>query len=438
MSLTVVHAWQLPSFDDGIDDIDRALLNHIHNGELVLPDLQRDFVWREADIRLLLDSILRDYPFGSLLLWNTQYLAVPYREFVKDSTTGQTFTTQEKGVGTKLRMVLDGQQRLQSLYIAIRGTYDGKRLYFNVTSGPDGEAQDGEEGRPYKFEFWQDDEVSRPKRLLRVADIISWPERQADASMAIAVAAAGLVDLEARLAERNIRLLRSAIHRSDLVPVVTIDDEVQNASQARSLEEILDIFVRVNSGGTRLTGSELMFSLIKAKWSSARKEFDELIGRVGQKAQLPVDKDFVIRGLLTVADASPKFEVANVKRHWAEMLSRFEAFDASLANAIDFCRASDGARMPIACVHSASHALSRRLLPLSKVLLRSPRQSESRSADVDLVPSLQRFLGRQESRSTHSLPPRGLSARTRGHAATLDAPGRRPRASKGTLGVNDA
>ena len=170
MSLTVVHAWQLPSFDDGIDDIDRALLNHIHNGELVLPDLQRDFVWREADIRLLLDSILRDYPFGSLLLWNTQYLAVPYREFVKDSTTGQTFTTQEKGVGTKLRMVLDGQQRLQSLYIAIRGTYDGKRLYFNVTSGPDGEAQDGEEGRPYKFEFWQDDEVSRPKRLLRVAD----------------------------------------------------------------------------------------------------------------------------------------------------------------------------------------------------------------------------------------------------------------------------
>ena len=60
-----------------------SLLNQIRNDQqLVLPDIQRDFVWSMEQIRLLMDSVMREYPFGSLLFWQTRFLEVPYREFV--------------------------------------------------------------------------------------------------------------------------------------------------------------------------------------------------------------------------------------------------------------------------------------------------------------------------------------------------------------------
>ncbi len=320
-----------------------ALLNQIHDEQLVLPDLQRDFVWDQDQIRLLLDSILRDYPFGSLLFWNTRYVEVPYREFVKDFRGGESFIPKTKPAGQPRTMVLDGQQRLQSLYIAMRGTYDGKRLYFNVVSGPDtAPATDDEQGRSYRFEFWRDDEANRPKRLLRVADILAWPARDADRLAEKAISAAGLDGDDARVAVRNIRRLREVVNQSDLVPVTTIDEEVYDADGARGVDEILDIFVRVNSGGTRLTRSDLMFSLIKTKRASAREDFDRLSLKTSRDGGLPIDKDFIIRGLLTVADAPPSFDVDNVRRHWEGMLDRFDTFETALHNAVDFLRTSSG------------------------------------------------------------------------------------------------
>jgi len=148
--------------------------------------------------------------------------------------------------------------------------------------------------------------------------------------------------------------------------VVIIDEEVLEADQARSVEEVLDIFVRVNSGGTRLTRSDLMFSLIKTKWGSAREEFDRLISRVNAQG-LAIDKDFVIRGLLTIADAPPTFDVANVTRNFAKMVENFEAFEKSLTNALDFCRAGDGGALgtaaliaPHATLYPIVYYLSRR------------------------------------------------------------------------------
>ncbi|MBX3193371.1 MAG: DUF262 domain-containing protein, partial [Labilithrix sp.] len=257
-----------------------ALINQIQNDELVLPDLQRDFVWKEEQIRLLFDSIMRGYPFGSLLLWNTQYVAVPYREFVRDARTNQTFTTKTKDAGKRMMMVLDGQQRLQSLFIAALGTYDGRRLYFNVTSGPNSTVkEDDGTGRNYRFEFWRDDEPSRPKRLVRVADIASWPPRHEQQEIERTMQSADLGEDEAPVARSNLQMLRQVL-ALPLLPLETIDEEVLNPEQARTIDEILEIFVRVNDGGTRLTKSDLMFSLIKTKWAGARDAFDTLLEHV--------------------------------------------------------------------------------------------------------------------------------------------------------------
>jgi hypothetical protein len=161
-----------------------ALLNKIHNDHsLVLPDIQRDFVWDRDQIRLLMDSLMKGYPFGSLLIWQTRYLEVAYREFVADYTPGQAFVPKVKGKNKPLEMVLDGQQRVQSFYIAIYGSHEGRRLYFDVTSGPvvtsTDDEDDGESGT-YRFVFRRDQEPSRPKQHVLVSEIMSWGPRFAE------------------------------------------------------------------------------------------------------------------------------------------------------------------------------------------------------------------------------------------------------------------
>lgn len=318
-----------------------ALINEIRSGELALPDLQRDYVWSDSQIRMLLDSIMRDYPFGSLLFWNTQFLEVVYREFTPSFVQGQTYQTATKAPGLKKRMVLDGQQRLQSLYLAFGGSYNGRRLYFNITSGPESTATpDDELGKNYRFEFWPVEEPNRPKRLVAVAEIIGWADRYEDEQIDEVVNAVPLEGPEATLARRNLRLLRRVFTR-DLVPITIIDEDVIKADQAKKINEILDIFDRVNSGGTRLTRSELMFSLIKTKWRAARGEFDKLVGAVHQAGFAEVDADFVIRGLLTISDVPISLDVAVIDAHWSTIEPNFPKFSAALRTAIDFCRSQD-------------------------------------------------------------------------------------------------
>ncbi len=322
-----------------------TLLSEIRDEEIVLPDLQRDFVWKEDQIRQLLDSLMRGYPFGSLLLWNTQFLEVAYREFVRDFVPGLAHVAKVKPVGKKLKMVLDGQQRLQSFYLAVFGTHDHRRLYFNVTSGPDGvgstDSDDDEgTGKNYSFQFWRDDATNRPKRFVRVSDILGWNVNFVDDEIDKVIADVPLEGDAAKIARRNIRRVRDVFHRD--VPAETIDEDVIDPKQARTLNEILDIFVRVNSGGTVLTRSDLMFSLIKTKWTRAREAFDALASDVQKKiGVVPIDKDFIIRGLLTIADAPPSFDVENIERHWEDMQTKFDVFATSLKTTLDFCRSTD-------------------------------------------------------------------------------------------------
>lgn len=98
-----------------------SLLNQIKNDEIVLPAIQRDFVWSEEQIGKLLDSVMRGYPIGIVLLWET-YNDIQFRNFVKDYRPG-TFPTYQDNTGRRrLKLVLDGQQRLQSLYVALYGS----------------------------------------------------------------------------------------------------------------------------------------------------------------------------------------------------------------------------------------------------------------------------------------------------------------------------
>ena len=81
-----------------------TLLNQIKQEEIVLPAIQRDFVWPEEKVLRLLDSIMRGYPIGIALLWET-YLDLQYRKFADDFHPGAIHAFKDNKHKKKLKLV---------------------------------------------------------------------------------------------------------------------------------------------------------------------------------------------------------------------------------------------------------------------------------------------------------------------------------------------
>jgi len=101
------------------------LVNEISSGEIVLPAIQRDFVWSEDRIERLFDSLFRGYPVGIVLLWET-YQPMQYRQFVANHRRDALHDFDENKQNRRLKLVLDGQQRLSSIYVALKGSFEGR------------------------------------------------------------------------------------------------------------------------------------------------------------------------------------------------------------------------------------------------------------------------------------------------------------------------
>ena len=108
------------------------------NATYVVPDLQRPYVWTPRQVTLLIDSLFRGWPFGSLLIWEVKpdcfdaNEGIPHRPFwqVVDRTIeNEGSVTSPLGQPATYHMVLDGQQRIQSLILALGGDRWGFRMY---------------------------------------------------------------------------------------------------------------------------------------------------------------------------------------------------------------------------------------------------------------------------------------------------------------------
>ena len=111
-------------------------LNNVdRDGGFWLPNIQRPFVWNEDQIKRLFDSIMREYPIGTLLIWRTNF-PIRLRKFIDNYKHSIKLTDFYIPPDTKGKLlILDGQQRLQSLFIGLMGSYEKKELYFDVLSG---------------------------------------------------------------------------------------------------------------------------------------------------------------------------------------------------------------------------------------------------------------------------------------------------------------
>ncbi|MDH3353409.1 MAG: DUF262 domain-containing protein [Nanoarchaeota archaeon] len=316
------------------------LITQIDNQDIVLPAIQRDFVWKEERITTLFDSIMRGYPLGIVLLWET-YLDIKYREFDKDYQTESKYIFKDNTNNKRIKLVLDGQQRLQSLSIALNGRIDGKELYLDVLSGKT--ADDFREVF-YVFKFLKStivDELnseSKENRLKHAQQEKPDDENgeQEKYSLFISVKEIlntspegrltiknelkdefKLTDKESLRVELNMnKLIHSVTNDPNILKISTIDENKPKGSQDRKTEsDILEVFVRINRQGITLSRSDLIFSMLKLNWKESADELPDFIREINDGNNLGIDIDFVIRSLFTVSDLGSKFDVDLLRKY---------------------------------------------------------------------------------------------------------------------------
>ena len=331
----------------------RDAVQAIETGRYVLPAIQREFVWRPDQICRLFDSIMQGIPFGTFLFWRvepTSAEAYKFYGFVRDYHERDNPHCPDLGpiTGRELTAVLDGQQRLSALNIGLRGSmawrlpnkwktnknaYPVKHLYLNLLHKPDPD----EEGEAYQFRFLDEPHAYVPGKDLwfRVPSILtmkSGPLMLGWVTKAL-ITDGGMVPQEdATAAYEVLDLLHRVIHAENKVSYYEEDSQ--------SLERVLRIFIRLNSGGTVLSYSDLLLSIAVAQWQEldARKEIHSLrddLNAIG--TGFTFSNDFILKAGLMLADiSSVGFKVENfTKPNMAELEKRWSDIRRALILAVE-------------------------------------------------------------------------------------------------------
>lgn len=333
-----------------------GVLNQVLEGEVVLPAIQREFVWSEAQTERLLDSVMRGYPIGIALLWET-YENIQYRSFVKDYRPGVLPTFADNTSGRRIRVVLDGQQRLQSLYVALFGTREGKRMYFDVLSGQlnDDVAEDRfffytlKKKEAQEWNSWAVAEAKKdpddrhadfPEFLVCVADIFAMGAVEQKNLVQEIAKKLRLSTEEMMRVDLNLATFDQVLTKDQtILHVATIDENLPSSSPQRKTDsDVLEIFVRINREGTRLSRSDLIFSMLKLNWKESTEGLPEFVASINRGNSFEIDTDFVVRCLFAVSDLGTRLEVDLLRKrsNVQKLRQRFDGCCDAIRAAVDF------------------------------------------------------------------------------------------------------
>jgi uncharacterized protein with ParB-like and HNH nuclease domain len=331
-----------------------GLLEQIKNDEIVLPAIQRGFVWDEEKIEKLLDSIMRGYPIGIILLWET-YDDIQYRYFSRDYKPGVRYTFHDNSQQRRLKLVLDGQQRLQSLYIALYGVYKGKYLYFDVLSGR--ETEDFEEDK-FMFRFFTPEKAEKLNQIAiseakkdsskkgelyfycKVQDLLAMGVNERHKFQHNIAKKLKLGEEEEVRLGMNLSILREALTSDTSIIRATVLDEnkPRDSPDRKSESDVLEAFVRINREGTPLSRSDLIFSMLKLNWKESAETLPEFVYNINEGNSFELDSDFVIRCLFAVSDLGTRFDI-NILRKKSNITiirQNFERCCDAIRSTVDF------------------------------------------------------------------------------------------------------
>lgn len=290
----------------------RKMMNYINNteeqGGFWLPNIQRHFVWSVDQILKLFDSLMREYPVGTLMIWKTKQ-KIKCRRFISTYKENiNILNTYETPNDNQKLLVLDGQQRLQSLYIALKGSYEGKELYIDVLS-----KVDKNDDVKYKFKFLKDNNIE--KSFVKIKDIVFSNEKASVISRKVVndIKQKGLVITDEE-EDRIKDIIEQVVYIFSIQDVIVyqILDSIDN-NDIYSENDIVEIFIRANSGGTILEKSDLLFALLTVSMEDIEERLEELlseINAVGYK----FNRDFILKCCLTLIGAGAKYEVDKFRK----------------------------------------------------------------------------------------------------------------------------
>jgi hypothetical protein len=253
--------------------------------------------------------------------------------------------------GRDVVLVLDGQQRLTSLLIGLRGTFtvrskyrrrnnpdawSKQRLYIDLLKDPATENEDGDRedlGVTYGLQFAELEPKSDADHLWmkvgRILDCTSDDVLDQLADDMLARLPADTPRSMRRVAERNLDRLYRTMWKDGVIAYYTEKDQ--------SYDRVLDIFIRANDGGTKLSKSDLLLSMITSKWDgvSARQEIYEFVDflNTGLDAKNELDKDFIMKSCLVLSDLDQRYKVGNfttinlklIETNWRRIKASLEA-----------------------------------------------------------------------------------------------------------------
>ncbi len=282
-----------------------------------LPSIQRGYEWQQGRVLKLLDSIMNGYPIGAIMVWQPTaevFKDIPNRSFVANFDSKPDYLSEppHEAESGESYLVLDGQQRLQSLFLAFMGSYDGKRVYMQVDYLPS-EEQDGDFG----FDFLTPEEARKRPEMAHVADIIrldsetkfEFSEKTARTISSAVGEGSGREDLFNKKRGVIAKNIDRFIERFNVKPALFL----QEVEQRHSYDHVLEIFERVNSGGMVLSKSDLLFSTIKLKLREMEGKFAGTLEFLNQGGRHKFDTDFLIKASLVIFGQRAKYEVKKLK-----------------------------------------------------------------------------------------------------------------------------
>lgn len=315
---------------DTIRKIVGALNDEDADGGFWLPNIQRPFVWKEDQIERLFDSIMRQYPISTLLIWRTKS-TIKHRRFIDNYKPSLKLTDFYVPVNEKSkRLVLDGQQRLQSLFIGLKGSYDGRELHFDVLSG---ELVAPEDIR-YRFRFLDKTNASWP--WINFKELVFSGETPMKLAKALAKRAPdGLEDAEVEKLQENLERMKMEFTQDENVAYQELDSI--DEPDAYDENDVVEIFIRANSGGTRLGRSDLLFSLLTSNWDDADVRMEELLDTLN-KTGYAFDRDFVLKTCLTLLDNGARYDVRKFRNGVTKeaIVANWTAISAAIRDVHDF------------------------------------------------------------------------------------------------------
>lgn len=322
------------------------------NRNYLLPAIQRPYVWSPAQVTALFDSLLKGYPISSFMFWavneetKAELRCYKFIENYRPDTMNEPTSTE----GQQVTLVLDGQQRLTSLLIGLRGTFSekakgarysnaaawsAKTLFLDLLKDPnpnDVDEKESDLGVTYGLAFHDRRPTNNHRHhWFKISSILDY---QTDNRLQALIAKVktelhpGVSDWEQCIAEDTLRRLHRVIWKDEGINFYTEHDQ--------SADRVLDIFVRANDGGTKLSKADLLMSMITSKWSSgsAREEVGGFVDYINKGLGAPnkLTRDLVLKACLVVCDYDV---VYNIKNFTGEAIAEIESNWAQIKRAIE-------------------------------------------------------------------------------------------------------